>query len=129
MKTRFTSFAMALAMMLILGTATSLATEPEKVTKTKATYDLAELKRNVGKDHILATNESSERVTFTVAVDKTGEIKDLTYTHNITSVKSAKVDAYIQKAYMAIMSTEFHPAKQDGQAIQDTVTIEFQMIN
>lgn len=131
MKTRSTATAVMAALVLLLGAATTTlqATEPEKIAYTKASYDLSELKRNVGSHYMIATTDDSERVTFSVAVAKDGEIKDLTYTHNIKSLKQEKVDAYIQKAYMAIMSTEFHPAKKDGQAIEDTLKIEFQLVN
>lgn len=129
MKTRFATLIMALATILVLGSTTTYASEPEKTPITKASYDLSDLKRNVGKGYLLATNEQSEKMTFKVSVDKTGEVTDLTYSHNITSMKSEKVDAAIQKAYMAIMSTEFQPAKKDGQPVADTVTIEFQLLN
>lgn len=129
MKNRFATLIMALATILVLGSAAAMATEPEKTNVNKASYDLADLKRNVGKGYLLATNEQSEKMTFKVSVDKSGEITDLTYSHNITSMKPEKVDAAIQKAYMAIMSTEFQPAKKDGQTVADTVTIEFQLLN
>lgn len=129
MKNRFATLIMALATILVLGSTAAMATEPEKTSVNKASYDLADLKRNVGKGYLLATNEQSEKMTFKVSVDKSGEITDLTYSHNITSMKPEKVDAAIQKAYMAIMSTEFQPAKKDGQTVADTVTIEFQLLN
>lgn len=129
MKIRITTLIMALATILAIGSTSAYASEPEKSPVTKASYDLSDLKRNVGKGYILATNEQSEKMTFKVSVDKTGEVTDLTYSHNITSLKSDKLDAAIQKAYMAIMSTEFQPAKKDGQNVADTVTIEFQLLN
>jgi hypothetical protein len=105
------------------------ASEPEKVNYSKATYDAGELKRNLGTVKLAVKSDPTEKVSFKVELDKTGEIKELTYTQNITSEKPEKVESYIQKAYMAIMSTTFYPAKKDGQAISDTVTIDFELVN
>lgn len=105
------------------------ASEPEKVNYSKASYDGGELKRNLGNVKLAVKSDPVEKVTFKVELDNTGEIKELTYTQNITSEKPDKVDSYIQKAYLAIMSTTFYPAKKDGKAIADTVTINLELVN
>jgi len=107
----------------------SIASEPEKVNFVKATFDASELKRNLGPSKLHVKSDPTEKVSFKVQLDKAGEIQELTYSHNITSEKQEKLDAYIQKAYMAIMSTSFFPAKKDGSAVDDTLTIDFELVN
>ena len=113
----------------VITVATVRATEPDKVTRTKASYDASELKKNLSSSHGVVTSEESEKVSFEVIVDKAGEVKDLTYKHTITTKKEAVVDAFIAKAYQAILNTTFFPGRSNGQGVEDTITIDVQMIN
>lgn len=105
-------------------TVASTATETDKVVKTKATYDRAELVRNLGRSMII-TSKSEEKITFNVNIDEEGDVTRLTYSHNVTSQNAETVNNYIRKAYNAIMATEFTPATKDGEPVKDTLQIEF----
>lgn len=117
---------LALAFVLI---STASATEPDKVQRNKASYDASELKKNLTASRGIVTSQETEKVSFEVIVDKDGEVKDLTYKHTITTKKENVVDAFITKAYQAILNTTFYPARKDGLGVEDTVKIDVQMIN
>lgn len=105
------------------------ATEPDKATRTKASYDASELKKNLSSSRGVVTSQETEKVSFEVIVDKDGEVKDLTYKHTIKTKKEAVVDAFISKAYQAILNTTFFPGRSNGLGVEDTITIDVQMIN
>ncbi len=124
MKNVFLLFALC-----VITAVTVSATEPDKVTRTKASYDASELKKNLASTRGVVTAQETEKVTFEVIVDKNGEVKDLTYKHTIKTKKEAVVDAFITKAYQAILNTTFFPGRTNGQGVEDTITIDVQMIN
>ena len=120
-----TLMAVVLTAAAILGTTmTSTASEPDKVVKTKATYERADLLRNLGRNMVISS-QSKEKITFKVNVDEEGDVTKLTYSHNVTSQSAETVNNYVRRAYNAIMATEFTPATQDGEAVADTIKIEF----
>lgn len=128
------TFKMLLAVLVTAATLVSggvriQASQPEKVGYSKPTYNISELQRNLGSVKLQVKSQPAERISFKVELDTNGEIKQLTYSHNISADRSGSVDAYIQKAYTAIMKTTFYPAKKDGQAIEDSVTINFELTN
>lgn len=117
--------AVALTAATIIGTTlSSSASEPDKVVKTKATYERVDLMRNLGRNMVI-TSQSKEKITFKVNVDEEGDVTKLTYSHNVTSQSAETVNNYIRRAYNAIMATEFSPATKDGEPVKDTIQIEF----
>ncbi|NQW29212.1 MAG: hypothetical protein HQ472_01700 [Ignavibacteria bacterium] len=101
----------------------------KNVAVVHASFDTAELQKNLSTNEIKLSTDQLEKVTFKVSVDVTGAVEDLTYTHNISAESAKKTDACIAKAYKAIMATEFYPAKKDGKNIADVVTIEFVVVD
>lgn len=114
---------------LIVGNASAQVNEQGRSPKVDATYDVADLKRNLGSTKMRISEDSQERASFKVAVDKDGQIQDLTYSHNITKTRPEFVDAQVQRAYMAIMSTTFYPAHENGTTFADTITINLEIVN
>jgi predicted secreted protein len=121
--------ALLFALALTFAGVTLTATEPEKVNITKASYDTAELKRNLKSAKAEIVEAGDQTATFKVILDKDGTVVDITYTHNITSMKEEKVDACIGKAYAALLNTTFFPAKKDGQHVEDTLTVQVRFDN
>jgi predicted secreted protein len=131
MVSRLRRVAAGLAALAITVSAASpaFAIEPEKVSTSKIKYNATELVRSVSDDATIVSTETPERVTFTVHVDKDGSVSSVTYKHNVTSKPAARVQTFIDRAYAAIMSAEFTPAKANGQPIKDSVTIAFELEN
>lgn len=124
--------ALAVTIFAVLGLAPStIARQIAQPTPNvvHATFDTSELKKNLTTTKIALANEQSEKVTFKVFVNEHGNVDDLTFTHNIPAEKAKKADTYIQKAYKAIMATDFYPAKKDGKNISDVLTIEFVVVD
>ena len=126
---------LALLGLLAVATIAAVATpsiaqgkEPEKTTYTKATFDSFMLRKNLAGPNLSISNESVEKITFSVRLDEEGEIQSLTYSHNVTSLSDNAVQRYIQNAYKAIMNTDFEPATKDGKAIEDKLTINFEVV-
>ncbi len=120
-----TLMAVALTAATIFGTSLAAsASEPDKVVSSKASYEQADLMRNLGRDMVI-TSQSKEKITFKVNVDEEGDVTRLTYSHNVTSQSAETVNNYIRRAYNAIMATEFTPAMKDGEPVKDTIQIEF----
>lgn len=120
-----TLMAVALTAAMILGSSLTVsASEPDKAVKTKASYERADLVRNLGRNMII-TSQSKEKITFKVNVDEEGDVTKLTYSHYVTSQSAETVNNYIRRAYNAIMATEFTPATKDGEPVADTIQIEF----
>lgn len=121
---------LAVIAITITATSSAIANEPEKVGNSKIKYNATELVNAVSDEATIVTNETPERVTFTVHVDKDGSVSSVTYKHNVTSKPAARVQSFIDRAYAAIMSASFTPAKNaSGQAVKDSVTIAFELEN
>jgi hypothetical protein len=123
------AFTLTAFCILVVGNTFAQESEQGKSPKTHATYDAADLKRNLGSTKLRINADSKERASFIAAIDKDGQIQDLTYSHNITIARPEFVDAQIQRAYMAIMSTTFYPAHENGNTLADTITINLELVN
>jgi hypothetical protein len=121
--------ALLFALALTFAGITLSATEPEKISVTKATYDQAELKRNLKNAKAEIVEAGDQVATFKVILDKDGNVVDITYTHTITSIKEEKVDACIGKAYAALLNTTYFPAKKDGHHVEDALTVQVRFDN
>jgi len=99
------------------------ASEADRVTIKKATYEAADLQRNLGTSATIGTKDADQQVAFNVTITKDGEVDDIAYSTTIKDVDADDLQAFVSKAFRAIMSTQFQPASKDGQTVSDTIRI------
>ncbi len=110
------------ALVAFAGT-TAIASEADRVTIKKATYEAADLQRNLGTSATIGTKDAEQQVAFNVTITKDGEVDDISYSTTIKDADPDDLQTFVSKAFRAIMSTQFQPASKEGQTISDTVRI------
>lgn len=120
-------FALRLSVVLFalasLVSASAHASEAERVSIKKASYEAADLQRNLGTSATIGAPDAEQQVAFTVTVTKDGDVDDIAYSTNIKDADADDLQAFVSKAFRAIMSTQFQPASKEGKTIDDTVRI------